>query len=1561
VGQGLGWTLVGLLCLVLSAAYHLQLDFAGVVAVETLTEVLDQEIQGSIEIGELHNVTYGKVVANAVVVRDPAGDEVIRAERVAAWPNWGALLRGEIRVDRIRLRGGTVTLRPYGPEGDQTVSIAETFLPVTPSTTPPNPDPIPIILDGIVIDEVTVRGDVPGYEGIRVEDVRIEGRVDIGTDAIVRVYDGRAVMTGPYEGEIDLDRITGRVHTDMFEEGIEFWSRGHIDEDRFRVRFRLWMEPPEDDPSVHMDIRARFDPIRVTTLAELEVAPGLDSLRGAFRGDARLHGPVDQLRLRGDLSSEAGRVHVRGHLPSDGPLTFEAWTQDRLRVGDLVPAAPPMSVGARATLSIELPPDDAPEDATPTMVLHVENEPFRIGDFSIPAATTDAHILEESLQIDALEAEPGGGRLRADGSVGFDGSLDVNVRATLPQVADEANVRRLVPELRGSLDADLQIRADAEVANLTVDGRASAGRLRYGQSVAADSVTVRGHYGGEPPAPELRATGGATGLRLGEVRLGEAELEVRGGPGGYTLEVRTSDPQAGTRVAIEARAVSREDRLTVDTTQLMLDLGDGQPWRGSAAVTLNHGRSVELRPVQLSRGDESVRAEGVYRFNGPDAIDVRAERLDLEQLRPFAPEQLEGLQGELDAEIEIRGDVDSRPQGTLRASVRDGGYRGIEGVEIRAELALEDETLTTDLRVDMGDHGAASAEGSVELTAAALRDPTRILDEADLSGLRIQTEDLDLAPFVALAGADVAIAGRVTTDVVLGGSISHPEIRESVLVLDRVILPGWDPLRLKARLSYGDDRIRAQEVWVADAGGELLSANAELPLSLTDPPTGLRSFWRSLHQTTWSADARIPQRTLDSLPRPLSEGMPTGIRVTAQVRAYGDSQGPHATYSALARVLEVEQEAQCSAETQPHVTLEGRLDGSVATATLLGYTGGQDSVLEGNVSATLPLDDWIAEGDVPSFPSTEVEITLDGAEMSAIPYACVYGSGPIYGRVSARGVLTDQPRIGAIVDLPRLQVWERTGSRDETGRLSQAFRVHARAGSAPDGDALTACVILGLSGEEATSGESCRSVEEAAEGEMIARLRVPVQFTAGRPLPALTEGGAISSWTDFSSVRVAPVMSFVPGVVSGDALIDGQVEVEGPIEGLRAIGELELSRGHVQISGLGQRLNGIRGRIELHGDEVVIPATAPLRAADSGGQASVQGRIGLDGVIPDEVDLSLSVNSFPIRREGMILASLSGAATLGGQIGEDETRTTITTREFQIQLPEQTAASLQPLEPHPSVLVVGTDRARSGPAQDVYRFVIQIDASEPFWVRRNDFAVEVSAQITATYADPELRLGGYAQIERGSYEIFGKTFNLTEGRITFDPTSSDLDPSVRIVAVYDVEGTNDTVTVEVTGTLTDPHIDFSSTATSDQAEIIALLVSGSRRQGGTASQAVEEQTASFLAGLTAGILTLGLRQELGDVIPVLAIESQGLGGTRVRAGFSADELIPDFLDDIIVGAYVEGFVTAAAEDTNAGGGSAGGGGVGGGVTVEFTFPSDLLLRGTYVPVDNGSLDLVYEP
>ncbi len=108
----------------------------------------------------------------------------------------------------------------------------------------------------------------------------------------------------------------------------------------------------------------------------------------------------------------------------------------------------------------------------------------------------------------------------------------------------------------------------------------------------------------------------------------------------------------------------------------------------------------------------------------------------------------------------------------------------------------------------------------------------------------------------------------------------------------------------------------------------------------------------------------------------------------------------------------------------------------------------------------------------------------------------------------------------------------------------------------------------------------------------------------------------------------------------------------------------------------------------------------------------------------------------------------------------------------------------------------------------------------------------------------------------------------------------------------------------------------------------------------------------------AGLLSSLTRRELGDVIPILQIEA-GARSQRLRAGFQADELIPDFLDGVVEGAYVEGFVGVSEDD---------GGGSGepeqaatGGFLIELLFPHDLVTRGTYERGNNWSLDVSWEP
>lgn len=1537
-------------CLVVSVAYHLQERLAGVVAVETLTALLNREIAGELSVGELQNVGFDKLVARSVVVRDAEGREVIRVERLAAWPDWSALFRGIIRIDRARVRGGEVTLYVAG-EDEDTVSLAEAFLPVEPGTGPGNPPRV--VVDNVVLSDVVVHGDVPGLEGLRIEHVRLRGRVDTHRDVRFSVWDGNGVMVGPYAGRTDIDQIVGFFDTEMERGGLSAYARAHRGDDRVRARIRLTRPDPEAAPV--MELRAALEPLRIETLAEMEVAPGLDALRGIVRGHARLVGPTDDLRLYADLTADSGRVLVEGHLPTEGTLVLEARTEG-LRLDRLVPAAPTTTIGGGARIRIEPPPPGA---EVGTRRVHAELDPLRLGDLAIPGFTMDGLLEDDALVIEALEAAHAGGETQASGRIGFDGSLDVHVRARLPDIGRDPNVRRAAPGAAGALSADLDLRADAGASNLTGSGQLTLQRFRYGD-VRAERISLRGSGGGGLPAPRLALEGEADGLHVGALALGRATVSVNGGPGGYAIRAHSRDAEAGTELLVDGRASVRGETWHLSAAELRVDLGEG-PWRGNAEARFTPGRDVSFDPLVLARGDQRITAEGIYRFQGDDDIDVRIVNVDLAELRPLAPDALEGIEGVLDGRLVLEGDVDRRPQGRLTARVSRGRYQGVGGITGDVDLQLRGDTLTTDVSLDLGEAGRIVAEGPIRVPPAALRDPSRFIDEAALENVHVQAEDFDVGPLLALAGLadEVQISGRISTDAQLEGGLRRPSVRDARLILDRVVIEGWDPLRAKLHLDVTDDRVRIRQLWVADANGALATLEADLPFPLEALPTDLAGFWQLVRREPWSLAARVAPRRLDGWPEPMRSWVPLGVRVSASVTAQNDEEGITADVEGVARVVDAGAGDQCSDALRPLLSLRAHLEDELATGEIRGFFGGDRSQLVTEAAAFLPFDEWVQQGGVERFPSTELVARVQGVDMGQVPWLCGYGRGPIHASLTAKDLLTGRSVVGAVVDLPRFQLW----GADDGGeaQLSTEYRLSMRAGSTPERDALSACAILGIAGASGTPSAECREADGPAEGELRARARLPVAWTPGQLLPAYEEGGYISSITEFARVHVEPVLTLIPGIMSGDAVMNGTVRVAGPREEIRLEGALSLLDGQLQIEGLGQHLHGIEGHLELRGQEVVFPEDRPLTAQDAGGVARVFGSVGFEGLIPRELDLNVTADAFPIRNEGMALAFLTGQARIDGRVTDEATHSSITTRNFVVRLPEQTAATLQPLGAHPDILVVGAERPPlPGAGEDSYPVHIEVDARDPFWVRRSDFAALVTAQIQAEYRDPHLRVGGQANINRGTFEIFGKRFELQRGStIMFDQESEELNPAVNISAVYDVPGRRGvTVTVTVHGTLTNPELSFASTETNDQAEIIALLISGGRREAGTAEREASEQAASFLAGLTAGILTLGLRQEFGDVIPVLAIESEGLGGTRVRVGFNADDLIPDFLRNFVTGAYVEGFFTAAADaPTNTGGTGA----FGGGVSLEFTLPEGFLLRGTYVPVDNGSLDVLFEP
>ncbi len=123
-------------------------------------------------------------------------------------------------------------------------------------------------------------------------------------------------------------------------------------------------------------------------------------------------------------------------------------------------------------------------------------------------------------------------------------------------------------------------------------------------------------------------------------------------------------------------------------------------------------------------------------------------------------------------------------------------------------------------------------------------------------------------------------------------------------------------------------------------------------------------------------------------------------------------------------------------------------------------------------------------------------------------------------------------------------------------------------------------------------------------------------------------------------------------------------------------------------------------------------------------------------------------------------------------------------------------------------------------------------------------------KITGTSAAPKIT--GSLSAQRGTFDVLGKSFKITRGRITFDGGASP-DPAVDIVA--EVSSGDVTAQVLVGGLISSPTITLNSTPAMPQDEILARVLFGRGVGQITAAQGIQvAQAAAALAGGGPGVL-----------------------------------------------------------------------------------------------------------
>lgn len=1519
----LAWILVGLGALLLSVFAHLYSDLAERVGRHYALDFLDESFEGRFEVGRIARLSPSKIRLVDVAIYDPSGRKVLQVDEAVAEPDLRAILGGTILIDAVHVQGGHIRVLET-PEGD--ISLVRAFDSVDPSPETDVPGPTVIVQD-IRLRSLDISTDMAPV-GLR--DLSLDGDLRVEDDeTTLHVNRTRAGIVREDHQAGTIDDLQAVVRTAAGAQS-ELTLLLRSGEDRVTLSGTAVLQPEDEgETGPRLDVRATLNPLSPATLRRAGLQDVAEQVSTSVRGTLDLAGTPQDLRLDAALHTDGGSLDVEARVESMQHLEATLETSG-LELGRISPAAPAMRVGGTVALDVRGLMGDVRQVA-------IDLKQVSIDAYQIPSLHLESEVGPEQVRIEKLDLPYLDGEVDLRGRIGFDGEAQLDLHARIPNLAQEPNLRGLVPALGGALRADLELRHRPDPRPWV----SARGEVTWTNARIATLRAARLHVGGkvrgelEQPRADVRL--GARDLQVNDLALGDVRLSAEGGPRSYAVRLAVDAP-AERRVRLVGRVQAAEGGYLLDASVLAVGILD-HDWRGRIEeVVFVPDEQIRVNQLLLASGVQRLEVGGSYGLGRDPQVDMEAslQRLDLALLGALPGMDDLPIRGRVDLTATAKGNAEM-PELTVEGAWTDGSAQGIP-IDALVAYALwqpDQGHVASDIDVHLGKgygHAALRVEGDLE-------PPVQDVEAAIMDG-RYEVElTLDsLSAAIAEAAAPDAVpedlGGHLSGSVIASGTLREFSLG-ATLAARELEAADFGPIDVDLTATSDEGMTRAR-VEVDQGGHALFRAWGGAAMGVPELVRNPESLIVRLKDEPWELHAEVPPQRLDELPAWAGVDLPALGWLRADVGHPADRpaeahvRGAVTWLEGLAEGSPID--GGCAEGAKPRLSLQADVKEGQAEVELRGRMRGKQ-VLRARMQAPAPLNEWLA-GELPNGPPpVQARARILEADLSRVPLVCEYASGKLSAELVATDLFTDSPSLELDAHVPDLVAMESPPMALDVNATADTEQLRAR---------------IRLDGRRTDQGASITA-------------SLPIAWGGENMVPSLREEDPMRADLRFDMTPLGPLLAPVPGIGYASGAIDGRVVVSGVGRSIRFDGALSLHDASASLQTAGNRLDDVRGRIVFDDQTIRLDR---LHARDRDGRVILDGRFVMEGLSPREGQLHIDARDFPVRNAGVVIARVSTKTRVRMRFEEAEAQTVVGIDEMRVKLESVSPPKVQNLDSHPDVRVAGEGGRRAqaqaeeekDAEEEVYPVIIRVRSTNPFWVRREDLAAQLEADLTVRIAQTT-QISGRVELIRGFFELVGKRFELDKGYIQF--TGGDqVNPVVDLEATYDL-GAGEELTVRITGDIQNPQLSFSSTTgeVNNIGDAIALLMGG--RSGGATQQGVEQEASSVLAGVTAGILTTTLRRELGDLFPVISVETGDRFGTgMVRAGLSADRLVPDFLEDVVRSVYVEGFVGSGGEE---GGAQPQGSDTRGGFLVELRWPYDMTTTATFEPPAGWSLDLLWEP
>jgi autotransporter translocation and assembly factor TamB len=1112
----------------------------------------------------------------------------------------------------------------------------------------------------------------------------------------------------------------------------------------------------------------------------------------------------------------------------------------------------------------------------------------RYDELALPQASARARWSGRQLRELAIELQGYDGQLTIKGEASLDGDARAEVALALPRL--DRLPRWPSAPLPASGALALRSGVELEQGRLHARGTLTLRALQL-PPVSLGAVHSDFELQGALLAPSLHTTLRASALRAGQLRaeITRLRLDVQRTLGAFVI------------------ALAARGQLQGEPFELSLQRARIAP-----------GTSLEVRGAQLRALGQRVLLSGQYGASGVQGV-LQAHGLDLARLSAaFA------LQPALAGTAELRASA----RGPLEAPIVSLSVRGSDlriagapalALAVQAELDARRGRARLEMRAADDDGREITAQARAAFAARSRASWAERLGSAHIEA-DAALERIDSAALETWLGRPLPFQGTASLRVWLNGTLREPALQSEL----RAQLPELAPGRaaevlLQANYARGAGR---GALIVSDPDGPWLDAQLQLAHPEAQTRALLRDAARLLERAAWDARVELHPRRVSALPVALRlpedvTSLELGARLSA---AHTPGEAPEAELQLQLRQREPGAASGDCRELASDLDLlahlkAGQLD---AHAAVLRRA---HPVAELDARSELDLGPLLLSEGLPRLRGLELDASFDQVELGTLPLVCNRVRGRISGSAHARALLEAAPELSLALRAQRLSLDGRNFSDATLDASVQAAlaRLALVLQHGATSSTLTARVPLERQGS---------ALAIPSQAPLAAELRLD-----HLPLAALVPPGA--------------AISRATGTLSG------HIELAGTRAAPELQGELIPEGVGFTATALAQPLMDVGGRILIRKDRLDIEQ---LSARDGDGTLRVSGTVALRPAASGaDAVLSLVAKELPLRQQGRVAGTLDASLRVVAGLDAQAARVALQLNEASLWLRGGELRQGIELAPHADIIDPRVAHSASRTSPEPARAAelpleLSHEAHDSIWVRREDFAVKLSAQLTASRKQGELRIRGPVALRRGYLQLLGKVFELGDSsRIEF-VGSSPPDPVLDIQAQARNRGESETVTVKISGRARAPVLEFMVDDRTVSAGEAAEKLFAPRATNATAKSQVQ----SFVGGLSSGLLALSARSEFGEMMPILLVEpGSETTASRVRAGFELDSLVPRVLAGIIRGVYVEGIIASGngqqQQDT------------GGGVLLELYLPHDLVTSGQYGPGETWSLDLGWQP